>query len=224
MEQIDVERWPRREAFEFFSGMSNPFYMVSFRQDVTGLYDFAKSNGLSFYYCMIWACTRAMNEVEAFRVAIRDGRPVLLARREPSFTDLRPGAEQFHIVTMAAGEDVRTFCREAAERSRAQRGFIDLSSESDALIYFSCLPWIDLTALTNERDLSAPGARDDGIPRLAWGRFTEERGRRALGLSIEVNHRLIDGLHIGQFAQGLSAVIAGLNEAGAASPAERGEI
>ena len=181
--------------------------MVSFRQDVTRLYDFVKAEGLSFYYGMIWACTRALNAVEAFRFAIREGEIVRLSRRMPSFTDLKPGAEQFHIVTMDCGEDIRGFCRKAAQKSRAQEGFIDLSQETDELIYISCLPWIDLTALTNERDLSTPGARDDSIPRIAWGSYTEDEGRKALGLSLEVNHRLIDGVHIGRFAEALNNVL-----------------
>ena len=207
MESFDYERWPRREAYEFFSGISNPFYMVTFRQDVTRLYDFVKAEGLSFYYGMIWTCTRALNVVEAFRFSIRDGEIVRLSRRMPSFTDLKPGAEQFHIVTMDCDSDIRPFCREAAARSRAQEGFIYLSQETDELIYLSCLPWIELTALTNERDLSAPGARDDSVPRIAWGKYSEEGGRKILGLSLEVNHRLIDGVHIGRFAEALNTAL-----------------
>ena len=34
MEYIDLEAWPRRPVFDFFSAVSNPFYMVTFRQDV----------------------------------------------------------------------------------------------------------------------------------------------------------------------------------------------
>lgn len=204
MERFDTANWPRREAYEFFSGMSNPFYMVTFRQDVTGLYRFAKANGLSFYHCMVWACARAVNEVEAFHLCLLEGELVRLPRRNPSFTDLKPGAEQFYIVTMEAGDDIRAFCREAKARSAGQRGFVDMESETEDLIYFSCLPWVELTALTNERDLSAPGARDDSIPRIAWGRYVDEGGRKLLGLSMEVNHRFIDGVHIGRFAQGLT--------------------
>lgn len=207
MKPIDFSSWERREAFAFFSGISNPFYTVTFRQDVTGLYAYTKARGLSFYYGMIWACTRAVNDTEAFRIALRDGKLVSLPRRKPSFTDLRPGAEQFHIVTMEAGDDPDAFCRAAAEKSRAQTRFLDEAEESDELIYFSCLPWVELTALTNERDLSAPGARDDSIPRIAWGKYREENGRKLLGLSMELNHRFIDGVHIGRFAEALGACL-----------------
>jgi len=200
-----MARWPRREVYGFFSGLSNPFFMVTFRVDVTEAYDYAKAHGLSFYTAMVGLCTQAVNDVEAFRMAIHGGDVVLLDRRHPSYTDMKKGAEVFHIVTMRMEEHetVEAFARRASAVSAAQDGFIDMSLETDDLIYISCLPWLDVTAVTNERDLSAPGARDDSIPRLVWGRFVERDGRRMLGMSMEVNHRLIDGVHIGRFAQAL---------------------
>ena len=45
------------------------------------------------------------------------------------------------------------------------------------------------------------------MPRISWGKYTEENGRLMLGMSVEVNHRLIDGVHIGQFAAALEAGI-----------------
>lgn len=210
MKTIPYQQWERRPVYEFFSGMSNPFFSVSFRQDVTGLYRYVKAHDLSFYKGMIWACTEAVNGIAAFRTAMHEGVPVLLDRRDPSFTDMRRGREQFYIVTMDHLPEIDAFCREASRISVQQNVFIDLSRETDALIYYSCLPWIDLTGLTNERDLSAPGALDDSIPRIAWGRYTEQDGRIMLGMSVEVNHRFIDGVQIGQFAQALSGLIGDL--------------
>ena len=35
MHKIDMTTWPRAELFRFFSGVSQPFYSVTFRVDVT---------------------------------------------------------------------------------------------------------------------------------------------------------------------------------------------
>ena len=206
------EEWPRREIFDFFSGTSNPFYMVTFRQDVTGVYDYVKARGLSFYYAMVYLCTQVLNGVEAFRYTIRDGEVYILDERAPSFTDLKKGSESFRIVTMPCRGDIDEFCRAAKERSAAQTRFLDPDQETDELIYISCLPWVDMTAATNERDMDAPGARDDSIPRVTWGRYTRVGGRLELGISIEVNHRLIDGVHIGRFAEELTRRINELSQ------------
>lgn len=206
MQAVDWASWPRREIYEFFSPLSQPWYSVTFRLDVTALYRYAKERGLSFYYSLIYLCTRAVNRTEAFSYALSAGRIVKLDPRKPSFTDLKPGAEHFHIVTLPCEGGMADFCAAAKAKSEAQERFIDLSQEGEGLIYFSCLPWVDLTALTNERD----GNPDDAIPRIAWGKYVEENGRKVLGLSLEVNHRFIDGLHIGQFAKELEKGIAEL--------------
>lgn len=203
-ERVDLETWPRRELFTFFGGVSNPYYMVTFRQDVTKLYHYVKAHQLSFYYTLIYCCTRALNRVEAFRYTIRGDAVYRLEKRMPSFTDLKKGSEQFHIVTMPCRGTAEEFCKAARERSERQQKFIDQTLETDGLIYFSCLPWVDVTAITNERELLAPNARDDSIPRIAWGKYAKTGDQVELGISIDVNHRLIDGLHIGRFAQALT--------------------
>ena len=202
---IDRASWPRRELFDFFSPMSQPFFSVTFRQDVTRLYAFAKENRLSFYYALVYLCTQALNQVEAFRYALRGEDLVLFDRRIPSFTDLKPGTETFHIVTLPMEEDLRSFCAAAKAKSAAQTSFLDQEDSLD-LIYFSCLPWVELTALTNERDFDP----DDAVPRIAWGKYAQEGDRKALHISLELNHRFVDGLHVGRFHEALTALIEAL--------------
>lgn len=203
---VNYGQWPRRELFEFFSRASDPFYSVTFNLDVTRVYKYARENGLSFYYALTWLVTRAVNSVEAFRYARLDGNIVLLPERVPSLTDMKKGAEHFHIVTMPAGDDINRFCLDAKRRSEEQKEFIVMSEEGPNLIYISCLPWVELTALTHERDFDP----DDAIPRIAWGKYREENGRKILGLSMELNHRFADGYHIGKFNEKLCELIAGL--------------
>lgn len=202
---VDRAAWPRRELFKFFSRMSQPFYSVTFRQDVTRLYQFAKENRLSFYYSLVYLCTQALNQVEAFRCGFQGEDLVLFDRRSPSFTDLHPGAETFHIVTMPCEGDIRTFCAAARERSAAQTTFLSGPDGPD-LIYFSCVPWVELTAVTNERDFDP----DDAVPRVTWGKYAQEGDRKVLHISLELNHRFVDGLHVGRFHETLNALIEGL--------------
>ena len=202
---VDKAAWPRRELFDFFSPMSQPFFSVTFRRDVTRLYAFAKENRLSFYYALVYLCTQALNQVEAFRYALRGEDLVLFDRRIPSFTDLKPGTETFHIVTLPMEEDLRSFCAAAKAKSAAQTTFLDQEDSLD-LIYYTCLPWVELTALTNERDFDP----DDAVPRIAWGKYAQEGDRKALHISLELNHRFVDGLHVGRFHQELTKLIEAL--------------
>lgn len=203
MQKINWMDWPRKDIFNFFSGMSHPFYSVTFGVDVTNLYCFAKENHISFYYSLVYLCTKAVNHVKAFRYMVSGGDLFLLEERIPSFTDLKPGSEQFHIVTMPCEGSIQAFCKAAREKSLTQTTFLDQASDTGDLIYFSCLPWVELTALTNERDFDP----DDAVPRIAWGKYTEENGRKKLHISLELNHRFTDGLHVGKFYEELSRMI-----------------
>lgn len=203
MRKIDPNTWSRREIFDFFSKISNPFYSVTFNVDVTEVYAYAKRSGLSFYYALVYLVTKAVNSVEAFRYGIVDGELVLFDERSPSFTDLKKGSESFHIVTMPCEGNIAEFCQDAKRRSAEQTTFLSTDKESADLIYFSCLPWVELTALTNERDFDP----DDAIPRISWGKFHERDGRKILGISLELNHRFTDGVHIGKFADALKNLI-----------------
>ena len=94
----------------------------------------------------------------------------------------------------------------ALQKLRAQQSFLDQDCETDALIYISTTPWFDLTSCTNERDFD----KDDAIPRICWGKYVLQNDRETLGMSVEVNHRFVDGYHLGQFYQKLQKAIVSL--------------
>lgn len=203
---IDMSAWPRREIYDFFSPISNPFYSVTFTLDVTNLYRYVKERELSFYYALVYLCTQAVNRVEAFLYTIEDGKVRIYDKRQPSFTDLEKGSELFRMVFVPCEGSLDEFCRAAKAKSESQHFFFDPTAETNDLIYFSCLPWMNVTGLTNERNLDP----DDAIPRIAWGKYIDIDGRKQLHISLEINHRLIDGVHLGRFNEELCRLIEAL--------------
>ena len=124
----------------------------------------------------------------------------------PSFTDLHPGSELFHIVTLPMEPELDEFCRRAAQKSAAQTTLLDETLEADdRLVYLSCLPWLDFTGVLNNR-----AGPDDSTPQAVWGRYTRQGERLTLPYCIDANHRLMDGLHLGKFAENLSRLISEL--------------
>lgn len=210
MGKVDLNNWSRKEIFDFFSFVSNPFYMVSFKVDVTNLYKYCKENKQSFYLSMIHCCNKAMNTVKAFNYTIRDNEIYLLDKRNPSFTDKSKDDEFFKIVSVDYLEKLDEFVSNAKEVSANQKEFIDLTMEKDDLIYFTCLPEIRLTALTNERELINPSSKDNNIPQLAWGKYEMNNDKVELTLSLEVNHRFVDGSDISLFVKELEKIISEL--------------
>lgn len=204
MRKIDLDQWDRIEQYRLFSKMAHPCYNVTFKLDVTRLRLYTREKGVSFYLGLVYLSVQAMNSIENFRYKIRGEEVVLVDKLIPSFTDLKTNAELFHIVTCCADGTLEEFCIQAKAQSNAQTSFLASHLyDDDALLYVSSLPWMEITALSNEGDHNP----NDSIPRITWGKYVEHNGKLELNYTIEVNHRLVDGIHLGKFYTRLQTLI-----------------
>lgn len=204
MKYIDFNDFERREHYKFFEKVDNPQFNVCMNIDITNFLSFVKSNKLSFYYSMIYASTYVMNEIEAFRYKIREGKIILHDSLQPSFTDMESDKSLFKIVTLPLKEDIIEFSNSAKEASRNQKEYFPrITEDQDKLIYFSCIPWISFTSISNEIVMN----KEDSIPRISFGKYFMKNDRVLLPYSIQVNHMLLDGIHIGRYVEKLQAFI-----------------
>ena len=208
MHKIDISTWNRRAPYEHYSQKKCPFFQASFMVDVTPLYNYTKAHGLPFYYSMIHTTTKALNSVENFRHRIRGEEVWLIDRIDPHFSSMEKGAEVYKVTTYELLDDMAEFCEKAKDFVSRQTEFLDgtpVASE-DEIVYISCLPTLDVTSIGSSHDQDP----DDCVPIITWGKMTHKDGRRWLNLSIEVNHRTIDGFHVCRFGENLQALIDGL--------------
>nr|WP_319489474.1 chloramphenicol acetyltransferase [uncultured Caproiciproducens sp.] len=200
MEYIHLDTWARKEHYQYFHSMDYPMFNISMNLDVTNFLRFVREHRLSFYYSMGFAATQAANEIPEFRCRIRGEQVVLHDRVHPSFTDLDKESDLFKCVGVDLTEDIFSFSEKAAQKSAAQKTFMDPEQEiRDDLIYFTCIPWISFTQVTHPITLG----RDDSIPRIASGKYFASGEKTLLPFSIQVNHALMDGFHAGKFVDRL---------------------
>lgn len=201
MDTIDLNSWPRRDHFRFFSGMAFPFYNVTTTLDVTALRRYAREHGLSFYYAMIYATLTVMNGLEDFRYKIRGDQIVRHDLLHPSFVVLDPDTHLLKIVNVPFGGTMEEFCARCVRAVEEQKVPFPAPDQElrDDLVYVSCTPWFSFTSLTNEMDTDP----DDSIPRVTWGKFEASAGRWSMPYSVQLNHRLLDGWHLGQLVNGV---------------------
>lgn len=208
MEQkIDRKTWSRSAHDALFARLEVPFYSLTWKQDVTEAVRFAKRRGVSFYAVMIWATMKAINGVEAFRVELRGDDVYLLDHRDPSYT-YPWNDELFGICGLKwiDGEDPVSFAARMKAEEEANVSPIPTAEADEAGhdVYISSLPWIDYTHIAQEFPLDGT----DSTPRILWGRFvTDEQGRQTLSYTVQVNHRLIDGVHLHRLSEGLNGAI-----------------
>ncbi|SHI01781.1 chloramphenicol O-acetyltransferase type A [Sporobacter termitidis DSM 10068] len=201
MKTIDMDTWDRKEHFAHFRTMDYPQYDICAPVDISKFLKFVKGGGLPFYHAMIFAATTAANGVRNLRYRLRDGAVIEHDRLHPSFTSLDKDSELFKYVTVDMDGDMDTFIKAAREKERTQRGlFGDGRDEArDDLVYLTCVPWVAFTHISHTIKLD----KDDSIPRISWGKFYPDGCRTLLPLSLQVNHALADGVHVGQYFKAL---------------------
>jgi len=196
--EIDIKNWIRREQSEFFKGDDEPRFSITSTLDVTNLYRYVKENRLSFYYSLIYLSMISINSIDEFHYKLEGNKVFYYDSLQPSFCDLRKGETNYFIVDvrMDLNETIKTFDTKCTEKSFNQKTFLDEGEfEQNELVYVSCLPWIDVTSIVEERKFD----KNDSIPHVCWGKYVEKNGRLILHYSIMVNHRLMDGYHVGLF-------------------------
>jgi len=208
MEYIDIENWNRKGHFEFFHRMDYPQFNICMDIDVSNFVKFTKQNGLSFYYSMVFATTSVINQIETFRYRIRDNKVVLHDKIHPSFTDMNKDEKDdlFKLITVDLNDDdIYIFEKKAKEASENQQDYFGLDKliGRDDLIYITCIPWISFTHISHTISLN----KNDSVPRISWGKYYKQGDKTLLPFSVQVNHALIDGIHIGQYVDRLQTFI-----------------
>jgi chloramphenicol O-acetyltransferase type A len=140
----------------------------------------------------------AVNAIESFRFRISEEEIYVYDVINGSATISREDGT-FGFSFMEYNEDFCVFSKIALaemERIQTTKGLFTRTFESDNLIHFSAIPWVDFTALSHARSFTFA----DSCPKISFGKMSfSENGKRTMPMSVHVHHGLIDGLHVGQF-------------------------
>ena len=206
--EIDVGAWDRKEHFEYYSKISTPHYCIAFNIDITKLLYYTRKHHISFYYSLIYLCTQSINSIDEFLLEIESNRVFKVNRRVPCFTDLRKNATAFHMVSLPCEGSLIEFATRSREESQNHPLPVNaLAGLDEPQIIYSCIPWADITMYSNERDYNDPKLKDDTTPILVWGKYTQHGDKYMINMTLDVNHRLIDGYFVGLFVQKLECMI-----------------
>ncbi|HEX8846429.1 MAG TPA: chloramphenicol acetyltransferase [Pyrinomonadaceae bacterium] len=204
---LDIETWTRRHHFEFFKGYHNPFFNICAEVDVTPLRDLTRTTKeVSFFIAYHFLSIRAANEVEPFRYRLRGDR-VLVHDRVHGGTTILLADDTFTFAYFDYEENFQLFqARARATIESVKAGGVQLydRADQDDLIYHSVIPWAAFTSISHARQ----GGRQESVPKIAFGKYREDGDRIKLPVSVEVNHALMDGLHVGRYFQRLESYFA----------------
>jgi chloramphenicol O-acetyltransferase type A len=139
------------------------------------------------------------NLIREFRIRLFNGQLVEFDKIHATQTILNDD-ETFSFAYFEMKDDVFQFNesgREARERYKVLRSF-DVESDRADLIYYSAIPWVSFTSFKHASRLD----KSQTIPRIVFGKIFTDGDRMLMPLSVEANHMIMDGIHVGKFFNG----------------------
>ena len=195
---LDLENWNRKEHFEHFSRMEEPFFGVTVEIDCTKAYQTAKTLKTSFFIFYLHKTLVAVNSIENFKYRISEDKIYINDRVDASATIGREDGT-FGFSLMEYNLEFKIFEKgacEEIERIQNTTGLFTRSFDDDNVIHFSAIPWLNFTSLSHARSYSYP----DSCPKISFGKMiTLDNGKKTMAMSVHVHHGLMDGFHVGQF-------------------------
>jgi len=198
MKIVDIDRWNRKEHFEFFSQMASPYFGFTTEVDCTQAYDMAKRNGYSFFAYYYHKSMVAINTVEELKLRIIDGQVIQFDTVHAGSTIGRPDGT-FGFSFTHFSEDFETFNAGLQEEIKGVHATTGLRLSNERLgkdhVRHTTIPWNSFSAIVHPTDFNTA----ESVPKIAFGRFNLKDGRKYLPVSIEAHHGLADGIHIAQY-------------------------
>lgn len=194
-EKIDMETWPRKEHYRYYSEQIRTSYQMNVMLDVTKLRKRCRKKEIRFYPAMIYAIMYGVNHNEAFRMAVdKEGNPGFYDICHPSYTIFHEDDQTFSDIWTEWHEDFQDFYQAVTDDMAAYgdvRGVKTKPDRPDAFTPISCVPWITFTGIGHD----TPGPRQMYFPVITFGKFYKEGKRWLLPFGIFINHAAADGYH-----------------------------
>ncbi|MDJ0704583.1 MAG: chloramphenicol acetyltransferase [Leptolyngbyaceae cyanobacterium MO_188.B28] len=194
---LDIKEWERREHYYFFRDFENPFFTICADVDITQTLNYVKQHQLSFFLASLYLSIAVANRVKEFRYRIQDDDILIHERVHPSSTVLNDN-KTFSFCYFKYTKSFSEF-NESSERilrlNREVKQQLASGSHRSDVIYYSVIPWISFKSFTNLKRNS----KKDSIPKIVFGKYYKDGQSMKMPVSVEVNHALIDGFHMGEF-------------------------
>lgn len=195
MKEINIENWDREKTYNWFKTFSNSTYSMNVKLDVTKLLEHTRNTKESFFIDLLYIVVKGLNSVEEMRFRLVNDKPVIYEDINPAFTVMTKTGT-FENVRHKNNSNFKEFykiCSKHVEKAKEQKQIEKENYNPENCYdeyYITCVPWTDFTQMTHP----IPDDKSSQcIPRICWGKYTENNGKYELMLNITVSHIFVDG-------------------------------
>ena len=202
--KLNTSEWKRRSHFDFFKNFDNPFFNICSAIEVTELLQYCKNRKVSFFLSNLFITTLTANEIEEFKYRIEDNEVVIYDRIHPSSTIINKD-NIFSFCNFEYITSFSDFLNDSEIRIDKCLRVNELNPKDNRsdVIHYTSVPWIELTSVSHARNYNT----GDSVPKIVFGKYYEVNNKTMLPISIEVNHALVDGYHVGMYLEAVRSNI-----------------
>lgn len=200
LENIDFNKWKRKDSFDFFSKYSNPTVQITTKISLKNFVEFVKLNRLSFNASFGFCCLKAVNLINEFHYTIIDNLLFKSKSISTSFTVLDKSNSIQYTNNIEYIDDIFIFNNIYAKEKETllqDPNLYNISHKDKSksnVVYMTCLPWITFESVINPIADSK-----DCVPRICWGKYYFDKKDCFIDVSLQVHHGLMDGKQMCDF-------------------------
>ena len=194
---IDLDKWERKNHFNFFKDYANPFYNICTNIEVTSLVDFTKQNNVSFFLSMLFMSSKAVNNVKELKYRILDDKVIAYKVVHP-FSTIFNDDKTFNFCPFTYYDNFSLFYQkgnESISETLKEKDKLEAKEYRTDVIHYTSIPWFSITGMTHARKTF----QGDSIPKIVFGKYFDENNVIKMPICIEVNHALVDGYHLSKY-------------------------
>lgn len=198
---VDLQTYARRNFFQYFNQFEVPINSRTVQLNFTKAKQHIKQNKLNFSQSIISLVTKAANSVDAFRQRIVGDGIEEYDFVLPCYTTLTAD-KAVHLVFGAHGNTFReSYLANIAIREKVLAGRQEISHiPNQGYAIISIIPWYSFTSMTLPYSKAHAS-----VPTISIGKYYDQGETTLIPVAITSNHALIDGYHVGQFLDCLTA-------------------
>ncbi len=194
--KIELAGWKRREHFEHFRSLDNPFWSLVTDVDCSIAAAAAKSRGCSFFLLYLHASLQAANSVPEFGWRLIGDEVCCFGPLHASATIMRDD-DTFGCCFIEYRPDFVEFAANAQRQVELIKSRSGMCLENDLRhdqIYYSSLPWLKFSSMTFAGNL-----KNDSVPKIIFGQASLQCAKKLMPVAIQVHHALIDGRQVARY-------------------------
>lgn len=204
----DRNTWPRRSHFDYYTkGFVKSVNSMTVRLDVSHFLAETKKRSLRFFPAFAALTGQIIaNTPEMCTNVDENGNPGYYSYLNPNFTIFHTDDKTFSDVWSTYDADFDTFYHNLltdAETYKDKKGIKVKEGQPKNFFCISCVPWLSYEAYTPVNYGGAPNF----FPIITFGKYTEDKGKTTLPLTLTISHAVMDGYHLSEFFNDLQAAL-----------------